>query len=279
MRSLPKPNYKAGEVFDTCISRIRDSDLKIRLENCREEIISDSMDFEVKAKLAQLHLINQKKVVNNNVTVKEMEKVYTDRMVGEKAPGRSIYSKLRNPTGDDKCPFCAQRNISTLDHYLPKAFYPSLVVAPVNLVPACKDCNTIKKAAHPTSSNEETLHPYFDNIEKEQWLFAKVLEVVPVSFYFFIKAPINTDQLKFERVKFHFEQYQLNKLYKSQAASELSDISYMMKKLWEKDILLVEQHLKEVSYSCYANNKNSWKTAMYQALANNAWYHSNGAGL
>src|SRR6266446_4463738 len=57
-------------------------------------------------------------------------------------------------------------------HHLPKSRYPDLSVSPINLVPCCMDCNTNKRAIFPTSGQEETLHPYYDNFEGEKWLQA-----------------------------------------------------------------------------------------------------------
>lgn len=280
MRALPKPEFSAEEVFRTCISKVRNRQLKDRFLNCIPEIIQDSADYDSKAIVAQLHLFPQKSCVNGDVTQDEMEKIYTSRMVGKTGPGRHYYESLRYPVKDDKCPFCGQRISSTLDHYLAKADYPSLVVTPTNLVPACKDCNFIKNDVSPTRSEEETLHPYYDNIEGSQWICAKVLRTSPVSFHFYVEPPDDAAHLQTERVKHHFQLYDLNTLYRSEAATEISDIAYQMKMLLEKaGPLAVRQDLLERAESCFNNRKNSWKTAMYQALATDDWYCSEGAGL
>lgn len=280
MRTLPKPNLSAEEVFLTTISKVKNPALKARLENCLSEVIQDSLDFEIKANRAQLHMVPKKQVVNENVSKGEMEKVYTARMVPKKGPGRKYYEMLRYPPGNDKCPFCGQRPSSTLDHYLAKTDYPTLVVSPVNLVPACKDCNFIKRHSFPTKSEEETLHPYFDNIESQQWLFGLVNQSTPPSISYYIKAPLNASPLLADRVKYHFDQYELGILYSSEAATELSDIAYLMDKvLREAGPKTVKRHLEDIAESCAQNKKNSWKTAMYQALASNHWYCTKGALL
>lgn len=280
MRPLPEPTFSAEEVFRLSISKVRDADLKIRLEGCILEIIADSIDFDNKATTAQLHSIAKKTHVNGNVTKDEMVKVYTDRMVNKKGPGRSYYEKLRYPIGHDKCPLCGQLPIKSLDHHLAKTDYPSLAVSPNNLVPACKDCNEIKSTAAPTKSEEETLHPYFDNIDGDQWLFAKVLQTTPVAFSFYIKPPATASPLLTERVKYHFILYKLDAVYKSEAATEVSDMAYQMNNLLKMaGPQAVQQHLAETANSCLHSRKNSWKTAMYQALAADSWYCNIGVGL
>lgn len=280
MRTLPRPTFSAGDVFQTSISRVRNRALKIRLENCLSEVVQDSLDYEIKANSAQLHLFPKKSVVNGNVSKLEMEKIYTGRMVPKDGPGRTYYEKLRYPPGNDKCPFCGQRPSSTLDHYLAKSDYPTLVVSPVNLVPACKDCNFIKSNSSPTKSEEETLHPYFDNIDDQQWLYGRVNQTSPPSISYYIEAPTNASSLLEKRVQYHFQQYELDELYASEAASELSDIAYLMDKiLRDAGPQTVKQHLEGIAESCAQNKRNSWKTAMYQALALDNWYCTIGALL
>ncbi|WDQ32179.1 HNH endonuclease [Paenibacillus marchantiae] len=279
MRALTKPEFSAETVFLASISRVKNKELKQRLEDCLNEIIRDATDYDLKATEAKLHLLQKKTILNGNVTRKEMEAVYTDRFAKLKTPGRHFYDKLKE-TDDGKCPLCNQLPVKTLDHHLAKSDFPSLALSPNNLVPACSDCNTIKKAAFPTSSEEETLHPYFDNIEDDQWLFADVLQTYPISMNFFIKPPTQVTELLAHRVLHHFNFYKLNTLYKSEAASELRNIAYQMRNLFElAGPEAVKEQLIERSESSFHDRLNSWKSAMYQALSNDNWYITTGIQL
>src|SRR5262245_19880217 len=82
--------------------------------------------------------------------VSEMVAVYDNRLVKKTAPGRRIYDKIFTSAPNDKCPLCGHRNVKTLDHYLPKALFPALTVTPINLIPACSDCNKAKLSTAPT---------------------------------------------------------------------------------------------------------------------------------
>ncbi len=280
MQTLPRPSFTVSDVFKASISKVRQKDLKDRLINCLPEIIDDAQKYEEKVTSAELYLFPKKTVIAGNVTAKELEKVYTYRMVPKNSPGRIYYNKLRYPQGSDKCPLCGQRPLSTLDHYLSKTDYPTLSVLPINLVPACKDCNYIKSNSFPTKSEEETLHPYFDNIEGDKWLYATVNKTSPPSLTYYIDAPSNAPLKMAERVKYHFDLYDLGTLYTSEAAAELADISYLMKIL-RNDIgpEAVQEHLSATAQSCEINRMNSWKSAMYQALASDPWYCDKGAKL
>jgi hypothetical protein len=57
-----------------------------------------------------------------------------------------------------------------------------------NLIPSCGDCNKAKLRSQPTSGEEQTLHPYFDDVDAT-WLKAKVIEADPPSLRFFPEAP------------------------------------------------------------------------------------------
>ncbi|AZK44959.1 HNH endonuclease [Paenibacillus lentus] len=280
MRSLPLPTFTAETVFRESISRVQDPDLKDRLERCIPEINQDTRDYNNKAATAKLHLVQRKTHVNGNVTQKEMEAVYTGRMAKKNGPGRSFYERLRYQTVDGKCPLCGQLPVKTLDHYLAKTDYPSLAVSPTNLIPACSDCNKTKNATFPTRSEEETLHPYFDNIENEQWLYARVMQTAPPSLSYFINPPAGASPLLASRVSYHFELYQLNVLYSSEAGSEFRNIAFQMKKLHRVGGPgAVRQQLLERAESSLHENLNSWKSAMFQALANDIWYQTTGVLL
>ncbi|SCW87258.1 HNH endonuclease [Paenibacillus tianmuensis] len=277
MRSLKLPDFTVETVFRASIERVQDKDLKKRLEACIPEIKKDTEEYALKASNAQLHLIKKKTHVNGDVTREELEAVYTGRMVPKKGPGRFYYEKLRYQTDDGKCPLCAQLPVKTLDHYLAKSGYPSLALSPTNLIPACSDCNKTKNASSPSRSEEEPLHPYFDNINDSQWLFARVIQTTPASLSFYIIPPTGASVLLAQRVTYHFELYQLNSLYSSEAASELRNISYQMKKLYNNGGPdAVKQQLMDRAESSLHENLNSWKSAMFHALANDHWYHTTG---
>lgn len=277
MRKLPKPTDLPEVVFEKCISNVADPELKRRLLTCKQEVISDSQVFEQHATNTTLHLIAEKTTVGDNVGKKELEKVYTFRMVPKKSPGRIYYDKLMTLPKNGICPLCGQRVVQTLDHHLPKAHHPSLVVTPLNLVPSCSDCNKGKRNSRPASPEEEPLHPYFDDIENEQWLYADVIHGNPVSIRYYVDTPSHWDSIKSARVQNHFDSLKLSRLYSIQAATELADIKHHLSKLYHSagpDAVRIQ--LLDSAKSCEQQYLNYWKTAMYYALAEDTWYHNSG---
>jgi 5-methylcytosine-specific restriction endonuclease McrA len=277
MRKLDKPTDRPEVVFAACISRVRNPDLKRRLISCEQEIINDSQAFEQHILRNTTHQIPEKTIVAGAVSKEEMEKVYTVRMAKKGAPGRVFYDKLITAPKNGICPLCGHRVVETLDHYLPKAHHPSLVVTPINLVPSCSDCNKSKLNARPSSCDEELIHPYFDDIENDRWLYAEVIQGNPVSLRYYVNAPDHWDTVKAKRVQKHFETLQLARLYSVQAATELGDMKYFLTKLYHMaGPDAVRQHLLDRAESCEKQHINSWKTAMYYALAQSLWFYMEG---
>jgi len=277
MRKTDRPTELPQDVFRTCISRVRDPNLKQRLEQCVAEIISKANEFDNNVINATLHTIITSDNVSGIVTADEMIKVYTDRMVGKTSPGRFYYDKLKSVPAHGRCPLCGQRVISTLDHHLPKAHYPALAVTPINLIPSCYDCNKTKSDNIPNNSSEETLHPYFDDVEIDYWLKCSVNEYTPVSLYFFADPPKCWGDLLSNRLKYHFTSLNLAELYISHASEELLSIYFSVQRLFDSGgKKAVQMHLQDTAQSRASVYKNSWQTAMYTALANNEWYCDGG---
>ena len=220
MLKLDRPPYSAEDTFAACISRVRMPALKAKL-TAATQAIRDASDAYVAAAEAQaLHRIVRDPLVNGMVTTAEMEAVYTDRMAKQSGPGRAIYDDIF-AAAKGRCPLCAHRTVTTLDHLLPKTHYPALAVAPVNLVPACSDCNRAKLATVPHAPEDVSIHPYFDDVAGVRWLYADVLEVAPASMRFRVETSTAWDPLLAERLKRHFRGLKLPSLYGSEAAEEL----------------------------------------------------------
>jgi len=276
MRIISKPELVASEVYSTCISRARKV-TKSRLLKVSDSIQEAAEEYEGYSKQFEWYLVESSDTVDGVVDQAEMEKVYTQRMVGQKAPGRPIYNQIKKLAPNGICPLCGQRTVSTLDHYLPKTDFPKLVVLPLNLIPSCSDCNKAKLSHNPEVENEQTLHPYYDDVTKEQWLFAEVNETSPGSINFSASDVEAYDDVLNERIAFHFKELKLGSLYMSNANSTVTEIEYRLNKLHEKGgAAAVKAYLEEEEESRRENYLNSWQTAAYQAMRESDWFCDGG---
>ncbi len=172
MWCVDRPTFDARETFATCISRIKDAELKTRLENVADHVEIEAASYTARAQASTLHLVLRTDDVAGLVTTDEMVSVYDQRMAKKTGPGRHVYDAIRLLPKHGVCPFCDHRPVSTLDHLLPKRLFPSLALAPDNLVGACADCNKLKLTLAPTTAGDVILHPYFDDVDSERWLTA-----------------------------------------------------------------------------------------------------------
>lgn len=277
MRSLPKPDEKAGEVFALCISRIRNQDLRQRLTSVTNLVTTAANDFDNAAFSTSLHALLLASNTVGKVTKEEMIGVYTGRMAAKGMPGRPLYEKLVTTPVHGKCPLCGIGQVTTLDHHLPKSRYPILVVTPTNLVPSCTWCQTSKKEAFPKTAEEETLHPYYDNLESSTWLKATVVEGEPASFIFDVDPPSEWPTTTVSRVRHHMAIFKLARLYTSNAGSQLASIRSRLTDLYNScGIEGVKSYLSDDARSYGKVSFNSWQSAMYRAAASSNWFCSGG---
>lgn len=286
MRYLTPRSEDPKEIFLLCVSAIQDNDLKNRLSRCAGAVELAAKEYEIKKRGNELHTISRNKstkanknlhVLDGNVTINEMKNVYTSYFVPKDMPGRELYDKVLSQPMNNKCPYCFHRQVSTVDHYLPKAYYPFLSVVPLNLVASCKDCNTGKSGAFPQKASDEILHPYFDNVEDDLWLKAEVNRSSPASLTFFVDPPSTWDKLLQDRVIYHFDSLQLNTLYGSEAATELNNIRFQLHEQFSiGGESAVRLHLEGAARSRQNAYTNSWQTAMYIAISNCDWFCNGG---
>ena len=191
-------------------------------------------------------------------------------------PRKNYYNKLILAAPFGKCPLCSVREVDTLDHYLPKSKYPIYAVTPINLIPSCFKCNKGKFISFPTKSEEQTLNPYYDNIESEEWINAEVLQTSPISFRYFVNSPILWNQPLKDRVSNHFDSYHINELFSSHANEELRGVKKQLENLYNDNPSLLVSHLQDSYISRIELGMNSWQALMYKALLNDDWFCSGG---
>lgn len=272
MRKLAEPIDDALTVYRLCTSRVRRRDLRARLNGIEADIIAAANDYRARCLTSELNLVASATTVGA-VTREELEAVYDSRMARSDGPGRPVYDRLLAAPELGRCPLCGQRDVSTLDHHLPKNLYPGLAVLPVNLVPACATCNFIKKAHAPTQADLQTYHPYFDDVEATGWLHAEVHEVRPAALRFRAHPEPHVPPALADKVRFHFLKLELGKLYASHAAEEMLNIRHSLVMLEAAGGMnSVRARLIEQRDTYRARRLNSWQTAMYAALAASDWF-------
>lgn len=277
MRSLPRPEVTGAEALQLCASSIRDPDLKERLLLAEAVVEAAEEIYRERGERAMLHAIKGTKNLGGHITGKEMERVYNGTFV-KSSKTRTTYAKLKKACVNDICPLCGQGTVHQLDHYLPITSFPVFGVTAINLVPACSDCNKYKLIHVPAAAGEQTIHPYFDEVDDERWLFGAVVESTPAAVKFTVNPPDSWDAVKSERMKTHFRIYRLGALYATHAAVEISNMRHALKKIAATPGFTqrISQYLRERAESCAQVYENSWQRATFDALADSDWFCSGG---
>lgn len=232
----------------------------------RETIFIEKVDNNT------LFEIPREQKISASVDNSKMISYYEYRIL-KKPNGRTFYDKLLLSAPQNICPYCTIRSVKTIDHFLPKSEYPSYSITPSNLVPSCRDCNTDKKISYPTNSSNQTFHPYFDKVDTECWIKAKLEQTEPLSFQYFVIRPNSWDDNKLARANSHFDGYNINELFSNEANRELRGMQGLIRNLYLQNQNLLRQHLMD-SYNSCLNGLGliDWKTLMYQELSTNEWF-------
>jgi hypothetical protein len=251
--------------------------LRHRLKQIGDEIEKAETNYKTHGKNSTLFLIAETDGVAGKVTTAEMRKLYSGTFSRLNSPTRTIYEKIKAAPKGSICPLCGHRIVTTLDHYLALSRHPGLAVTPLNLVPACSDCNKIKLAKQPAKASDQTFHPYFDEVDADVWLSASVERSDPLVITFKPAPPSHWSDLKKQRLYKHFAVFELGKLYSVQAAVELGDIrDRLHRDAAREGAQGIRRSLQEDALSRRAADKNSWRSAFYIALAESDWFCSEG---
>jgi hypothetical protein len=272
MWTVPLPAAPAGPTYLSCIKGVRDKDLRDRLGKAADSVANADLCYREAGADGMCGRLRQADFELPDVSAKEMAWLYENKMVGKTAPGRPVYDAIRTASPQGRCPLCGHRDVTTVDHYLPKSAYAALAVNPANLVPACSECNRMK-----SSAVLDFLHPYYDNIERDRWLWARVLEMSPPAVQFAVQPPESWPSGLADRVHRHFATFRLGLLYSMQAARLISGIQARLDLLLrERGSAAVRDHLGQDEESWQQAGVNSWQAACYGALTASGWFCAGG---
>lgn len=236
------------------------------------------LDYQINATQQKLYSFaanhnDDNHLVYSKITKGEAKDLYDKGLLGRKE-GKVIYDKLVSQA--IKCPYCGEIGfVASLDHYLPKSFFPQFSILPYNLIPSCRDCNSGSKGSgYPIQEEEQIIHPYFDKpiFFEDQWIYADVITSInqedPYILKYYVSCPDGWNDIDKRRAKKHFDKFKIAKRYAINASEELSIVVDARKNTLK--------NLSELDYQSYLLEQsgihlhiNHWRKVMYQALANN----------
>lgn len=280
MIRLPLPTFDVAEAVQVCASGITIAERAQALLDALPVIQHTETAYRELAPHGRLYQMQGSDQVTPDLDGALMGVIYKSHFARNNSPSRKLYELIKMAPEFGICPLCSQRVVATVDHYLPQKHFPSLNLTPVNLIPACSDCNKRKLAMVAARAEDQTLHPYYDDLGSDRWLFAEVSPSSPPTVEFKVRVPAAWDDVLAARVTHHFGLMGLAELYAAQAASELADVSFFMEELGAAaGAIGVYQQLDQQFRTRYARDRNSWKTALYQGLRDSEWFCAEGYRL
>jgi hypothetical protein len=272
MYHLELPALQMTEVFPNCARRTSDRQMRAAFLAEEGRVQQRSKTYSLMAAAAALHEMARQDSVH--VSGIELADLYERALV--KGLERPTYLALRGASRFGRCPFCSQRDVRTLDHYLPKGAFPEFAVLPMNLVPCCFDCNHAKLDHTPVAFSDQVFHPYFDDWDDVQVIRAEV----EIEDRVFVEFSVNYHDLPPEvadRAQKHFTIFNLAALYSDNASIELVQKKISFRLTFEsggRDALRTE--LLRESQSRRVPFPNAWQPALYGALAESAEFIDGG---
>lgn len=268
--------FNVAKILTECSQSKQKKGLRARILS--EVVNLAALEAEYKKRAAARTLYEYaESTETGSLTVAEMSDLYANTLVKKTGPIRYIYNYIKSMAPSAICPLCNHRDISTLDHYLAKAYHPSFSLTPVNLVPACKSCNSDTLARRPKQMAEQTLHPYFDDVDNKDWLVARVMESAPPAIVFEVNPGLDFNDPANAILKSHFEVFNLETLYSSAAANMASSMyADLNRNLTNGGTVFVVSELRRAARNAREPVRNSWQGAMLDAMANSAWFSAGG---
>lgn len=285
MRRLSRPGFSQQSVFAACLQGIGNIDLASRCNAVTQYLCQQEARYDQLGSQGQLHLWQSHprgfdaNIAVGEVTVGEFKWLYTNQLARELKPARIYYDQLRVSAPGNICPYCGFGVVETIDHFLPKGHYSSLSLLPLNLVPACRDCNFGKNAV---VFNVFTMpsHPYFeeDCVFEDEWLKADIAQDPIPHVGFNAVPPADWPIAISQRVKSHFTDFDLAKRYSVQGAERLKFYANMINDLVGSGAAHLTQNflVGNVRSELNACGLNSWQTALARAVATDAWFMTTG---
>lgn len=279
MKKIDQPAAKVEEIIDTCLRSLRKPAEQALLTSLKPYLLNKEEEYFSQGGQGTLHSLRE--ALTNACQKAFLKKLYTDKLAHKDGCCRAFYDKIKVQAADT-CPYCEVGRITTLDHFLPKCEHPTFSITPINLVPACSDCNHLKHDKCPTTSSDAFVHPYFEDTEQDIWLRANLNFERGIVYYTARPSPTFSMEMR-KKISNTFYRLQLYSLYNIKGNSHLSYLKGFLESHFKLippiAILrgkLISQYLRSVYQAHCRIAMNSWETVLYRMLCSTPGYYNGG---
>ncbi|MEI8644086.1 hypothetical protein P4S60_00190 [Pseudoalteromonas sp. Hal040] len=276
-----------SECFDLCVSDIAPNKhyYRNRLEQDKIFLLGQSSTYKMRSRAKELHFFIAMPIARGEcvlpirgcqLTKNELVDLYKNYFSKKGTRARAVYDKIFI-SSKEQCSMCLVGTVSSLDHYLPKSRYPALSIEPLNLIPACNDCNRGKGTSVFSKKEDHFLHPYFseEKFYNENWLCAEVIEEVPVRLRYYVNPPRSWSVDDIALIEEHFHSFKLAVKFSTFVSSHLltavDNVDRAINKYKRTPKGIKEDFLESAKSR---PNKNSPVRVMFEALSRSHWFCS-----
>jgi 5-methylcytosine-specific restriction endonuclease McrA len=183
---------------------------------------------------------------------------------------RDIRENIKNQqieTIRTTCQNCTIDSVCTMDHILPKTFYPEYAVNAYNLFPCCSICNEYKSKI---TGEQKFLNLFLDKLPDIQYLFVEIRrEKDGLNFRFYLSNnQMKMGHLLFQTIENHFENLHLLQRMKDCSISYLSDFISSIQPHYSRNgkNYVIETVLESIDDERKGYGFNYWKSSLKIAL-------------
>lgn len=137
----------------------------------------------------------------------------------------SLRAELKSTA--DQCPYCGFGEVADLDHHLQRAHYRPVSIFPLNLIPACAQCNRIKPKNQIVDPAKHGLNSYLEDVTTYKFLVANV-SIEPITravvVEFQVRQSFGMSDEMFNRLTNHLVVFDLQERYGTQINIYLSGL-------------------------------------------------------
>lgn len=269
MRKINTPEVKQSDIFDA-----------YKTLEYLDRLVDESKNYCEHLKKLNEFEKDEHGFIGGNIDYKEyMKKMYSQRFTSSSKSYEQIYKyykKIR--LSQDVCPYCNYfvRKVKQVDHFLPKAHFPTFAITVNNLVPICKECNETKDDYYSIYDDENILHPYYDEIPEDISSFLKchIVEDGNIGFNFSVKKLDCWSDNTFRKFTKHFEVLKLNDLYRDAFSGDFVETINELKISYKesKELDQVKRTLTRRILILEMTKIKPWSVAGLKALNENDWF-------
>jgi hypothetical protein len=168
------------------------------------------------------------------------------------------------------CPACGEDGTpNTLDHYLPKEFFPEFSVTPINLSPMCDICQGAKGIKTVNMANERLfLHPYFDDFTDVQIVSLEIGAPFDSPSFITVKPHTQLNIKQKELITRHLEELGIIRRYHHFFKDEYLRLLKLVNSI-RRNGQDVHQYLNLFKFNALNKSVNSWLHIFYSGVLEN----------